>query len=188
MHSSDKYSIIGKHSAIVFRSNKAVFLEKIDSKEIASAVRTEFEKKIGKVNDHEYLSWQNTLRAIGSTIRTPLIDDDVTICIEFKMPARSKRTDFIVAGKDKKGRENVAIVELKQWSDADAVKDRDLVSTMINGRRVDVVHPSLQAWSYAVTLKEYNETIQDEKILLFPCAFPHNYFPVRNDMILDRTK
>lgn len=173
---------------IVYKSNKAVFLEKIDSKQIADAVKIEYEKRIGKVNNHEYLSWKNSLRAISRAVRTPLIDDDVTICIEFKIPTQNKRIDFIIAGKDDSGCDNVVIVELKQWNDADAVSDKNLVSTLINGKQVEVVHPSYQAWSYAVTLQEYNETIQNENILLFPCAYLHNYVPVKNDIILDRTK
>lgn len=88
---------------------------------------------------------------------------DTTICIEYKLPNRSSRIDFIIAGKD-------------------------LVSTLINGSIREVVHPSYQAWSYALTLREYNEVVQKDNILLFPCAYLHNYAPLRNDDILGETR
>lgn len=173
---------------IIYKSSKVEFLAKVNTKIIADAVKTEYEKRIGKVNIAEYHAWQNSLRCIGSIIDTDEIQSDTTICIEYKIPNRSSRIDFIIAGKDRDDKENVVIVELKQWNDANPVEGKDLVSTFINGSCREVVHPSYQAWSYALTLKEYNEVVQKDNILLFPCAYLHNYAPLRNDAILDETR
>ena len=51
------------------------------------------------------------------------IDDDVQIAIEYNIPQTSKRVDFIILGTDAKDRENIVIVELKQWSKAEKVDD-----------------------------------------------------------------
>ena len=36
-------------------------------------------------------------------------------------------------------------------------------------------HPSYQAYSYAKTIENFNATVQDEHIGIFPCAYLHNY-------------
>ncbi|HOI43846.1 MAG TPA: hypothetical protein PK523_12960, partial [Elusimicrobiales bacterium] len=38
-------------------------------------------------------------------------------------------------------------------------------------------HPSYQAWSYKRLLQDYNATVQEESINLYPCAYLHNYEP-----------
>ena len=173
---------------IIYRSTKAEFIDRVNRKTIADAVKNEYEKRIGKVNDNEYRSWQNSLRAMGNVVDDQAIPDDTTVCIEYKLQNRGSRIDFLIAGKDQCGKENVVIVELKQWNDADAVEGKDLVSTYVGGDIREVVHPSYQAWSYAVTLREYNETVQNDDILLFPCAYLHNYVPVRGDSLVDPTR
>lgn len=173
---------------IIYRSAKAEFIDRVNSRTIANAVKSEYEKRIGRVNESEYRSWQNSLRAMGNVVDTKDIPDDTTVCIEYKLQNRGSRIDFLIAGRDRGGRENVVIVELKQWENADAVEGKDLVSTYVGEGMREVVHPSYQAWSYAVTLREYNETVQKDGILLFPCAYLHNYVPLRVDSLLDETR
>lgn len=55
---------------IFYKSSKAEFLAKVNTKIIADAVKTEYEKRIGKANIAEYHAWQNSLRCIGSIIDT----------------------------------------------------------------------------------------------------------------------
>lgn len=38
-----------------------------------------------------------------------------------------------------------------------------------------MVHPSYQAWSYAMLIGDYNQSVQNEGIRLFPCSYLHNY-------------
>ena len=51
------------------------------------------------------------------------IDDDVQIAIEYNIPQTSKRVDFIIVGSNGEGKDNIVIVELKQWSKAEVVDD-----------------------------------------------------------------
>lgn len=39
----------------------------------------------------------------------------------------------------------------------------------------EVNHPSYQAWSYVTLLEDYNSSVEENKILLKPCAYLHNY-------------
>ena len=176
---------------IIYQSSKKEFVDNVlnpydRNRGIADIIKIEFEKRIGKVHDAEYHAWQNSLRHMATVVDTPAIPDDATVCVEYRLPYQNSRIDFIIAGKDGSGNENVVIVELKQWSSVTALADADLVRTVINGGERNVPHPSYQAWSYAITLQEYNECVQNDGVLLYPCAFLHNYAPMHDDPILDK--
>ena len=65
---------------------------------------------------------------------------------------------------------------MKQWDELQEVPGRDgLVETFTGNGRRQVVHPSYQAWSYAVLIHDYNRSVQEGMISLFPCAYLHNY-------------
>ena len=107
------------------------------------------------------------------------IDDEVRICIEYNIPLTSKRVDFIIAGADNVGKENIVIVELKQWQKAEVVADdmHYCVKTFVANTDRIVCHPSYQAYSYSCFLKNYSQSLTDESINLVPCAYLHNYQP-----------
>ena len=44
-------------------------------------------------------------------------------------------------------------------------------------------HPSYQAWVYSALLEDFNEAVQEENILLKPCAYLHNC--ISDDVIND---
>ena len=131
---------------IIYKSTKREFVEKTlrpqsEGKNIADIVKDEFEKRIGKVNDGEYHAWQNSLRHIAGIIDTDKINDNASVCIEYRLPFQNCRIDFIIAGKDEAGAENVVIVELKQWSTVTPLVDEHLVQTVINGKNKNLPHP-----------------------------------------------
>ena len=75
---------------------------------------------------------------------------------------------------NEQNKNNVVIVELKQWSDA-KLSDKDaIVKTFLGGAEREVNHPSYQAWTYAALLEDYNEAVQEKHIMLNPCAYLHN--------------
>jgi hypothetical protein len=138
------------------------------------AVRT---KGLNAGYDREYMSWENSMEFMSNAIDCKDIDDEVQICIEYNIPMTSKRVDFIIAGADEAGNENLIIVELKQWQKAEIVNDEMHYSVrtwVAHDNRV-VCHPSYQAYSYSCFLKNFSETVHNEKINLFPCAYLHNY-------------
>lgn len=98
------------------------------------------------------------------------------IAIEYNIPQTSKRIDFIVSGYDDAGLPNAVIIELKQWDEIKAVAGQDaLVETYIGNANRKVVHPSYQAWSYSMLIRDYNQAVQEGKIKISPCAYLHNY-------------
>jgi DUF2075 family protein len=130
-------------------------------------------------HEKEYSSWQNSMQFMRNIVDDSEIDDEVRICIEYNIPLTSKRVDFIIAGADKAGNENIVIVELKQWQKAEVVADdmHYCVKTFIANTDRIVCHPSYQAYSYSCFLKNYSQSLTDESINLVPCAYLHNYQP-----------
>ncbi|MDY5057589.1 MAG: DUF2075 domain-containing protein [Bullifex sp.] len=171
---------------IIYKATRKDFIDDCRTGRIADAVKEEYEKHIGKANAAEVRSWESSLRCMASVLDTDMIDDYVTICAEYRLPNCSKRIDLIVAGTSPEGRDNVVIVELKQWEKALAEPEKKLVRTFVGGGERYVAHPSYQAWSYAVTLENYNEAVESGNIKLFPCAYLHNYTYFSGDTICDR--
>ncbi|MEI7668116.1 MAG: DUF2075 domain-containing protein, partial [Erysipelotrichaceae bacterium] len=62
----------------------------------------------------------------------------------------------------------------------------DIVETLINGGLKQVTHPSYQAWSYASTIQDYNQSFRNQNIGLHPFAFLHNYRIIENDPLIDK--
>lgn len=171
---------------IVYQAVKQDFLNDVINNEIEIKIEKAFKSYLGrKAAPNEIQSWANSMLRMKNVLEDPEIAHDAGISIEFQIPLTSKRIDFIITGLNKEGKEKVVIVELKQWSQAELTSMPDLVRTRFQHGYTDTVHPSYQAWSYASTLLDYNQTIQDEKIEIIPCAYLHNYSPdnvITNDL------
>ena len=129
-----------------------------------------------RTSPNEIRSWRNSLAQMGNIISVSGIPDDSGIALEYNIPYTSKRVDMIISGKDEEDRNTAVIIELKQWETASPVQGKDsVVSTFINNGIHEVAHPSYQAWSYAMAIKDFNADIQDFNVGLHPCAYLHNY-------------
>ena len=171
---------------ILYKASKAVFLSDVAADRIADAVAAEYRKAIGRPTDSEFTAWASSLKFMGAVLDTDEISDGCTVCIEYMLPIGHSRIDFIIAGKDSNLSDNVVIVELKQWSKVRVREGRDLLEVDYGRSRTrPLIHPSYQAYSYAVTLREYNECIEQEGIGIYPCAYMHNYLPSPSSPIAD---
>lgn len=161
---------------IVYRESKAGFVRDVFNNTIADEIDNAFLLHLGRhTSPNEKTSWKNSMMYMHNVINTPEIPDDSEIAIEYQIPLTSKRIDFIIAGKDDKKKENVVIIELKQWESAKLSPKSGIVTTRFQHGEMEVAHPSYQAWSYAETLYNFNETIRERDITISPCAFLHNY-------------
>ena len=135
------------------------------------------EANIHAGEDAEYRSWQNSLNFMRNILDDNEIPNDCEIAIEYQIPRTSKRVDFIICGADKEDHDNVIVVELKQWDKVEKVADEMLhsVKAYTGGAVRMVSHPSYQAYSYAVFIRNSSECVQDEDIKIIPCAYLHNY-------------
>jgi DUF2075 family protein len=165
---------------IVYNDIKRQFVNDVKDNSIADKILDAIKMRgLNAGHEKEYNSWQNSMQFMRNIVDDSDIDDEVRICIEYNIPLTSKRVDFIIAGTDDNGNENIIIVELKQWQKAEIVADdmHYCVRTFVANSDRIVCHPSYQAYSYSSFLKNYSQSISDENINLIPCAYLHNYQP-----------
>lgn len=161
---------------IVYKSSKQGFVSDVFNGVIADEIDDAFFLYLGRhTSPNEKASWKNSMMHMFKVVDTPEIPDDAEIAIEYQIPLTSKRIDFIIAGVDDNNKGNIIIIELKQWETAKLSPKSGIISTRFQYGEHEVAHPSYQAWSYAETLHNFNETIRDYQIVISPCAFLHNY-------------
>ena len=105
---------------------------------------------------NEFRSWENSLEYMYKVLNDQDISNDAGVAIEYNIPQTSKRVDFLISGYDSKNKENVIIIELKQWTELQSIDGREaLVETYTGNALRKVVHPSYQAWSYAAYIEDF---------------------------------
>lgn len=165
---------------IVYSANKGLFVQDVRTGVIATKIlKLIREKGLNAGQDREFESWHNSMKFMRDIVDDRTIDDEVQIAIEYNIPQTSKRVDFIIFGSDENGKDNIVIVELKQWTKAEVVDD-DMhfsVRTYVGNDNRIVCHPSYQAYSYSRFISNYSQVVHTEGIHLAPCAYLHNYLP-----------
>lgn len=169
-----------REEMIIYSATKRQFKEDVVLNRISDLIRNNLkEHGLSGGSISEYRSWQNSLHFMRDVIDDPEIPENVMVAIEYQIPGTSKRVDFMMIGADQSGHINIMIIELKQWYRAEKVADEMLHSVRAytgNAYRI-VSHPSYQAYSYAVLIKNFSDQIQNEHISIIPCAYLHNYDP-----------
>lgn len=159
---------------IVYEATKNEFINHVFMDKVVDIIEEKYTEKIGKVNKGELRSWENSLQYMSRVLNDKQIPDNAGVAIEFKIPYTSKRVDFLISGRGEK-KNSVVIVELKQWDFVEKVEGKEaIVKTLLNRAIREHTHPSYQAWSYAMLIEDYNETVQNENIGLYPCTYLHN--------------
>ncbi len=162
---------------IVYDGIKSDFLTSVENDTIAVEIETNIYNKMKRhTAQNEFRAWENSLEYMYKVLTDKDIPSEAGIAIEYNIPQTSKRIDFIISGYDKQDKANVVVIELKQWSQIEFVAGEDaLVETYTGNAKRKVVHPSYQAWSYAMLIQDYNESVQLENVKIYPCAYLHNY-------------
>lgn len=163
---------------IVYNANKGQFVQDVRTNVIATKILERIrERGLHAGQEREFAAWQNSMQFMRNIVDDAEIEDDVQIAIEYNIPQTSKRVDFIIIGADKLGKDNIVIVELKQWTKAEVVDDdmHFCVRTYVANDNRIVCHPSYQAYSYSRFIANYSQVVHDNGIHLVPCAYLHNY-------------
>ena len=171
---------------IVYEATKSEFCDSVLAGSITDEIEHIYMAKIGKSPESQIRSWRNSMQYMRTVLEDSKIPDDCGVAIEFTIPTTSKRIDFILTGLNKFEDDSVVIIELKQWDWAEKVEGKDgIVKTVLGGGIHETTHPSYQAWSYASLIKNFNQTVEDDEIDLYPCAFLHNYDFKEDDPLTD---
>lgn len=173
---------------IIYSETKDVFVRDAVNGVLDERVDQLMRERYGRsTSESEKTAWRNSLGYMGLILGSSRVPGDAGVAIEYSIPYTSKRVDMIITGMDESDRRSAVIVELKQWSSASAVPDKDgIVLTTVGHGIHEVAHPSYQAWSYAETIEDFNADVREQNIALMPCAFLHNYperdpEPLRSD-------
>ena len=170
---------------LIYEGTKDNFLTSVEQDTIAVEIENNiYERMHRHTAKNEFRAWENSMEYMYKVLSDQDIPSDAGIAIEYNIPQTSKRVDFLISGYGKQEDANVVLIELKQWDELEAVPGRDgLVQTYTGNAVRQVVHPSYQAWSYAMLISDYNASVQEGMISIFPCAYLHNYRRHEHDPI-----
>lgn len=163
---------------IVYSNSKGTFIDDVINNQIADKIRDNLILKgIYSNMASEFSAWTNSMQFMRNVIDCSSFSNETLVAIEYQIPRTSKRVDFIICGADANKKDNIVIIELKQWTQLETVDDQSkhTVRTFIGGYNRYVPHPSYQAYSYSVHLTNASEVIQDERINVVSLAYLHNY-------------
>ena len=171
---------------IVYEATKGEFVDSVFAGSITDEIYAMYQQKIGKSPKSQIMSWENSMQYMYRVLEDSEIPNDCGVAIEFTIPTTSKRIDFILTGLNQFQEDSVVIIELKQWSEAQKVEGKDgVVKTILGGGLRETTHPSYQVWSYASLIKNFNQTVEEEEIGIYPCAYLHNYDFIDDDPLTD---
>ena len=173
---------------LVYHASKENFQEDVLGGKIADIVKEKLlEHGINDQNPAEFNAWTNSLMFMRMALENQAIPSEAEVAIEYQIPLTSKRVDFMIAGADDSGRDNVVIIELKQWTSADKVSDASphTVRAFTGGALREVAHPCYQAYSYRSHIENYSQFAEERKVALSSVAYCHNYARTPGEGLLD---
>lgn len=126
------------------------------------------------ISPSEISSWKHNFIALTSLLNDAKIPNSVSILFEYRLPIGG-RIDCILCGKDKEGKNNIIIIELKQWTKANKITGTDLLEVYTGGSVKEVLHPIDQANDYKLHLENHFQFLKDLDINVYGTAFCFNY-------------
>lgn len=172
-------SIINIHNykMLIYQNSTKQFIQDVRENALTGIMTERFKANFGKApSPSEINAFQNSLPRVRDLIELADLEDNF-IALEYQCPYNQSRIDCLLFGKGSDGVENVAVMELKQWSDVTALEDEGNFVETYTGRGERVVpHPSQQVKGYHNYLKNFVAEFEgDEPMELFSCAYCHNY-------------
>ncbi len=114
--------------------------------------------------DREYRSWQQSFPVLKHAFDYAGLKD-VQVVIEYELPYSSQRIDILLFGTSREQKENVVILELKQWSN-DRVKEVAAEGNVLvdyGQFKKEQAHPSLQVQGYYFHLRDFVKIFDEKK-------------------------
>jgi DUF2075 family protein len=168
----------------IYEGTTSEFVQDALNNRIADRIRTRFEDYYGrKANPSEVVAWTNSLQFLKNAVEYASPPDNM-VALEYELPYTTERIDCLLFGRGDDGKDNVIVIELKQWSDVKDCEIEDNVVTFVGGAERMVAHPSLQVRGYHYYLADFLEVFhQADSLGLSSCVYCHNY-PRTDDAVL----
>jgi DUF2075 family protein len=154
------------------------FRDDVTNNRISDIIAKNYSDYYGRsVGPSEQKSWVNSLNFVKNALDYSGLNDN-KIVIEYELPYSTRRIDVLLFGKGEDSKENIVLIELKQWSN-DNVEDCEAEGNVIVnfGRfKKEHPHPSMQVEGYHWDLKDFMTVFHEKpEISLSSCAYCHNY-------------
>ncbi|MBM9604113.1 DNA/RNA helicase domain-containing protein [Desulfopila inferna] len=168
---------------LIYRDTTERFIEAVRENNLTNILEDNFKSSFGRAaNISEINSWQNSLPRVRDLIELADLKNNY-IAVEYEIPYNQNRIDCLLFGTGGNGDKNLILLELKQWSKVNALKDEgNFVETYVGGGDRVVPHPSQQAKGYHNYLLGFVEEFDKEPPMqLLSCAYCHNYSEDKDD-------
>jgi len=178
---------------IIYRENVKTFISQCFDGSAARDIGTVMSEQmrlsgIAYFSESQVNAWNASLPEMAKVLQSADIDDEIDVAVEYKLVQSRDRIDFLICGNDESGKENVVVVELKQWSQARPSGKQYFVNTFGGGGEGDYWHPSYQAYNYAQILVNFNEYVREKHVGLPSCSYLHNMAPGNAVLLEDKKK
>lgn len=135
-------------------------------------------------SESEYRAWNQSLPVLNNSFTYSNLVGNKLI-VEYELPNKHSRIDVLVFGKDKRDRDSVVLIELKQWSNNHVYDCENEGNVLVDFMgRSEVAHPCLQVQGYHYDLVDFLKVFDDENPAeLSSCAYCHNYSRQDKDVL-----
>jgi len=174
---------------LIYYATTTQFIDDIRENRLTEIMSYSFVDRFGHNPSYsEKQSWQNSLPRVRDIIEIAGLTDNM-IALEYEVPYNQSRIDCLLFGKGDDNLANIVLIELKQWSSVTALEDEgNFVETFVGFKDKVVSHPSQQIKGYSNYLKNFvSEFDTPPPLLLFSCAYCHNYKKIDKDGLFDPT-
>ena len=168
---------------LIYYAPSPQFISDIRENRLTEIMTLSFNGRFGHNPSYgEIQSWQNSLPRVRDIIELAGLTDNM-VALEYEVPYNQSRIDCLLFGKGDDNAANIVLIELKQWSSVKPLEDDgNFVETYVGSKDRVVSHPSQQAKGYEGYIKGFvSEFDNRPPLLLFSCAYCHNYKKVSDD-------
>lgn len=162
---------------LIYSSDSKTFAKNIRENTLTRLMTDSFKSLVGQEPQMSMInSWRNSLPKVKDLLEIAQIKD-INVALEYEVPYNQNRIDCLLFGKGDNEKENIVLIELKQWTNVVALADEgNFVETYTGGNTRVVPHPSQQVKGYEGYLKSFiSEFDAVSPLILFSCAYCHNY-------------
>lgn len=160
---------------LLFRASAESLRSEAQAGRLAAHLAEQYSFALGRrAADSERRSWERSLPVLADDLREAGLGQ-VEVLAEYQLPLSSKRVDALLAGvHPKTGAPSYVLVELKQWSQAEAHEDADDLCYVETYGRHPVLHPAEQVRRYCTFLADFSGALEDALDPLAGAAYLHN--------------
>jgi len=160
---------------LLFRASAESLRSEAQAGRLAQHLSEQYAFALGRrAAESEVRSWERSLPVLADDLHDAGLSQ-VEVLAEFQLPLSSKRVDALLAGvHPKTGAPSYVLVELKQWSQAEAHEDADDLCYIEAYGRHPVLHPAEQVRRYCSFLADFTGAWAEAVDPVAGAAYLHN--------------